>query len=83
MVWKELLATLKRKEETKEEYTNRFLKFYHRNQKRLLKERKKSYYDRRKEGICVRCSEKVVSGIIFCPYHQQKQVEYNQKARKS
>ncbi|MBI4152599.1 hypothetical protein HY495_02715 [Candidatus Woesearchaeota archaeon] len=83
MVWKEFLAKLKGKVEIKEEAANRFLKFYHRNQKRLLKERKKSYYNKRKEGICVRCSEKVVPGIIFCLHHQQKQVEYNQKARKS
>ena len=81
MVWKELLARLKRKGEAEEKYDNRFLKFYHGNKKRLLKERKKSYYDRRKEGICVRCSEKAVAGIIFCSYHQQRQVEYNKKAR--
>lgn len=81
MVWKKLLARLRGKEEVNEEYDNRFLKFYHGNKKRLLKERKKSYYGRRKEGICVRCSEKAVAGIIFCSYHQQKQVKYNKKAR--
>ncbi len=81
MVWKELLEKLKGTPEPEVEYPNRFLKFYHGNKKRLLKERNKSYYDKRKEGICVRCQRSVVPSIIFCSYHQQKQVEYNKKAR--
>lgn len=62
-------------------YSNRFLKFYHLNRQRLLKERYAAYYSRRKSEICVRCKNPVVSGIIFCEYHQMKQKEYNQKAR--
>lgn len=77
MIWRKLLSVF----QGKELHPNRFLRFYHLNKDRLLKERKKTYYDKRKEGICVRCSRKAVSGIIFCSYHQQKQAEYNQKAR--
>ena|GEM_PF-2749505 len=60
---------------------NRFLKFYHNNKGRLLKERKSLYHDKKRNGICVRCSKKVLVGIIFCEYHQQKQVFYNKQAR--
>ena len=81
MVWKELLEKITGTPEPEVKYPNRFLKFYHGNKKRLLKERQKSYYDKRKEGICVRCQRPVVPSIIFCTYHQQKQVEYNKKAR--
>ncbi len=81
MVWKELLEKITGTAEPEIEYPNRFLKFYHGNKKRLLKERQKSYYDKRKEGICVRCQRPVVPSIVFCTYHQQKQVEYNKKAR--
>ncbi len=63
------------------EYPNRFLKFYHENKKRLIKERRSTYAQKRKKGICVRCNEKALKGIVFCSYHQQKQKEYNQKAR--
>lgn len=63
------------------EYANRFLKFYHHNQGRLLKERKSLYYHKKQNGICVRCSRKVQEGIIFCDYHQQKQAGYNKQAR--
>ena len=83
MVWKELLQKLRGETETDQDYPNRFLKFYHGNKRRLLKERKNSYYEKRKNGICVRCNRKVVPSIIFCSYHQQRQVEYNQKARRS
>ncbi len=79
MVFKEILQKLQGKSE--EEYANRFLKFYHNNKGRLLKERKSSYYDKKKNGICVRCSRKALEGIIFCDYHQQKQVGYNKQAR--
>jgi nitrate/TMAO reductase-like tetraheme cytochrome c subunit len=78
MVFKRLF----RKFTVKKEYTNRFLKFYHENRKRLTKERKSAYHERRKSGICVRCSQKTVPGIVFCKYHRQKQKEYNRKARK-
>ena len=63
-------------------YPNRFLKFYHHNKGRLLKERKSLYQDKKRNGICVRCNKKASEGIIFCGYHQQKQVVYNQQARK-
>jgi hypothetical protein len=68
------------KEEEKE-YPNRFVRFYHLNQNRLNKERRGGYSERKKDGICVRCKRKAVEGIVFCEYHQQKQKEYNQKAR--
>jgi hypothetical protein len=71
----------KRKTKEKSEYDNRFLKFYHHNQARLLKERKSLYYQKKEKGICVRCSRKVQEGIIFCDYHQQKQAGYNKQAR--
>jgi hypothetical protein len=64
------------------DYKNRFVKFYHLNKERLIKERRGSYSERRNSGICVRCKRKVVPGIVFCEYHQAKQREYNQKARK-
>ncbi|MBI2572962.1 hypothetical protein HYV86_03835 [Candidatus Woesearchaeota archaeon] len=63
------------------EYKNRFLKFYHENSMRLKKERKSAYYQRQKSGTCVRCKKPRVEGIVFCTYHQQKQKEYNAKAR--
>lgn len=62
-------------------YPNRFVKFYHDNKGRLSKERKSLYYQKKQKGICVRCNRKVQEGIIFCDYHRQKQVSYNQKAR--
>ncbi len=70
-------------EEKKEEekYPNRFLKFYHNNKKRLNKERRGSYSERKKAGICVRCSKEALKGIVFCDYHQNKQKSYNKKAR--
>ena len=80
MVFKRLLQKLKG-EKNEAEYPNRFLKFYHANKGRLLKERRLSYYDKKKNGICVRCSRKASEGIVFCEYHQQKQVGYNKKAR--
>ena len=75
------LTKKRRKKKSKEEYENRFQKFYHLNKKRLNKERRESYNVRMRRGICVRCSKKVVKGIVFCEYHQQKQKEYNKKAR--
>lgn len=67
--------------EESQKYPNRFVKFYHLNKEKLNKERRGSYSSRRKEGTCVRCKRKVVPGIVFCEYHQQKQKEYNKKAR--
>ncbi len=66
----------------KEEFENRFQKFYHLNKRRLNKERRGNYKRKAKSGICVRCSKKIVPGIVFCSYHQAKQKEYNAKARK-
>ena len=80
MRFKDLLLKLKSSTENKK-YANRFLKFYHNNKNRLLKERKSLYHEKKKNGICVRCNSKVLEGIIFCDYHQQKQVGYNQQAR--
>jgi len=77
-IWEKLKIKPKVK---KEEYPNRFLKFYHLNKKRLIKERRKNYSQKQKSGICVRCQKPVVPGIIFCEYHQQKQKEYNRQAR--
>ena len=65
----------------KTEYPNRFLKFYHVNKSRLNKERRGSYSEHKSRGICVRCSKKSLSKIVFCSYHQQKQKGYNKKAR--
>ena len=64
-----------------EKYPNRFIKFYHLNKKRLNKVRRGMYDKKRKIGVCVRCNKKVVHGIVFCSYHQNKQKEYNKKAR--
>lgn len=83
-MFKEWLKKLKKEAgEKKEEelYPNRFVKFYHLNKGRLSKERRSGYHERRKSGVCVRCRRKSVQGIVFCEYHQQKQKEYNQKAR--
>lgn len=60
---------------------NRFLKFYYANRKDLLRERKETYYDKAKKGICVRCNDKAASGIKYCTKHQAMQREYNRKAR--
>ncbi len=64
-----------------QEYPNRFLKFYHLNQKRLNQERRGSYTQRKKAGICVRCLRKALPKIVFCDYHQKLQKGYNAKAR--
>ncbi|PIZ50734.1 hypothetical protein COY27_05975 [Candidatus Woesearchaeota archaeon CG_4_10_14_0_2_um_filter_33_13] len=76
---KKLLSKFKRKEEKK--YPNRFLKFYYENQQRLNKERRSTYTEKKDAGICVRCNKKALSGIVFCDYHQKKQINYNKKAR--
>ena len=81
MVFKEIFQKLKEINKDEKDYPNRFLKFYHKHQGRLLKERKSAYYQNKKEGICVRCIKPVLEGIAFCEYHQQKQVAYNKKAR--
>ncbi|MEK6905360.1 MAG: hypothetical protein AABX24_03070 [Nanoarchaeota archaeon] len=82
MGFKDLLQKLKGvSEKNDQEYPNRFLKFYHNNQGRLLKERKSLYHEKKQKSICVRCSKKALEGIIFCDYHQQKQVGYNKQAR--
>ncbi len=65
----------------KKEYPNRFLKFYYLNQKKLNKERRKSYSGRKGKGICVRCKQKSFPGIVFCEFHQQKQQTYNYRSR--
>lgn len=84
LVFKRLLEKLKGKPKealSENKYPNRFLKFYRLNQKRLSKERRSVYHEKKKAGICVRCQRKALEGIIFCEYHQQKQVGYNKKAR--
>ncbi len=63
-------------------FPNRFVKFYHLNQKRLSKERRSTYDQKKKKGICARCKREVVTGIVFCEYHQQKQKGYNRKRHK-
>ena len=80
---KKFLKKLKDKKKSKDntKYPNRFLKFYHLNKKRLIKERRSLYKRKRKAGVCVRCSQKVVPGIVFCSYHQKKQQVYNKNAR--
>ena len=78
-MFKKLLGKLKRKEDKK--YPNRFLKFYYQNQEKLNQERRGSYSERKKSGICVRCNRKAVPGIVFCEVHQNLQKGYNQKAR--
>ena len=75
---KRLLSKLKRK---KKEYPNRFLKHYHENKKKLLKERKSLYNQKKEAGICVRCNKKALKDIIFCSYHKNMQKGYNKKAR--
>ncbi len=73
--------TKRSKKTSSGKFKNRFHKFYHLNKKRLNKERRSSYSKRANKGICVRCSKKVVRGIVFCTYHKAKQKEYNAKAR--
>ncbi|MAG60443.1 hypothetical protein CL619_01525 [archaeon] len=60
---------------------NRFLRFYYANRKELLAERKETYNQKLKKGICVRCNSKAVSGIKYCAMHREMQREYNRKAR--
>ncbi len=77
MVFRRLLQKLR----GEKNYPNRFVKFYHLNKKRLQKERNSIYFRKKEQGICVRCHRKASEGIIFCEYHQQKQIEYNKQAR--
>ncbi len=81
MVIKKIIDKVKKKL-TDKKYSNRHLKFYHENKNRLIKERQNKYHQKRKFGVCVRCKKQVVPGIVFCEYHQNKQKEYNQKARR-
>ena len=76
---KRLLKKLKNKKAKK--YPNRFLKFYYENQNRLNKERRSTYSEKKKAGICVRCNKKALSGIVFCEDHKKMQKNYNKKAR--
>lgn len=78
-----MLRELLSKFRKKTEYPNRFLKFYHENRNRLMKERRLTYHQKRKKGICVRCNRKALSKIVFCSYHQECQKGYNHKARSS
>jgi len=77
-MFKKLLNKVRRK---KKDYPNRFLKFYHLNRKRLIKERKSLYSQKRKKGICVRCNKKSLKDLVFCSYHRARQKEYNKLAR--
>ncbi len=81
MVFQKILSAIKSFTLKEDEYPNRFLKFYHLNHSRLNKERRGSYYHKKKTGTCVRCKQPRADGIIFCTYHQNKQKEYNAKAR--
>ena len=76
------MSMLKRLFGRKKKYPNRFLKFYHQNKEQLNENRRLSYSERKSLGVCVRCKNKALKGIVFCEYHQSKQKGYNQKARK-
>jgi len=76
-----MLRKLLEKLRIKKKAPNRFLRFYYHNKRRLLHERKGVYYHKKKDGICVRCNQPIVKGIIFCSYHQEKQKSYNAKSR--
>lgn len=65
----------------KTKYPNRFVKFYQLNKKRINKDRRSLYDKKQDKGTCVRCKKKALKNIVFCRYHQQKQKEYNKKAR--
>ena len=65
----------------KDEYENRFQKFYHLNKKRLNKERRGFYKTKSDKGVCVRCKKKSLKNIVFCSYHKARQKEYNAIAR--
>ena len=75
------MPILKRLFGRKKKYSNRFIKFYHQNKEKLNDNRRLSYSERKKKGICVRCKNKSLKGIVFCEYHQKKQKDYNKKAR--
>lgn len=62
-------------------YKDRFQKFYHLNKKRLNKERKLIYQEKKAKGICTRCKKKAIKGIQMCKYHQIKQMQYNRNRR--
>lgn len=81
MMFEKILQKLKGSTKDSEKYANRFIKFYYNNKARLLKYRKSLYYQKKQKGICVRCNRAALEGIVFCDYHQQKQVEYNKQAR--
>lgn len=80
-MFRKLLQKLNLKRKEEKEYPDRFVKFYHLNQKRLIQERRSLYHQKKEQGICVRCHQKAQEGIVFCEYHKQKQVGYNHKAR--
>jgi len=78
-MFKQLLNKVRGKKS--KDYPNRFLKFYHLNRKRLIKERRSAYAAKRKRGVCVRCSKKALKNLVFCSYHRDKQKEYNRIAK--
>lgn len=81
MVLKKLINRITRRKTSNQVYSNRFLKFYHLNKSRLNKKRRSSYLKKKKVGICVRCNRKAIEGIVFCSYHQKKQIIYNHNSR--
>jgi hypothetical protein len=81
MVLKKLINKITRRKNSNKVYFNRFLKFYHLNKFRLNKKRRSLYIRKKKSGICVRCNRKATDGIVFCSYHQKKQIIYNHNSR--
>jgi len=77
-----MLRIIKRFKKEEKSYPNRFVKFYQLHKRKINSVRRSSYSRRKKAGICVRCQEKALRGIVFCRYHKLKQRGYNQKARK-
>ncbi|MBR9693210.1 hypothetical protein GOV07_04775 [Candidatus Woesearchaeota archaeon] len=58
--------------ETPSGYKDRFQKFYFSHRERLNDERRNAYDEKKRKGICVRCSDKAVRDSVFCRDHRER-----------
>ena len=58
---------------------NRFQKFYYLHRPAINTFRRSLYKDRKKKGICVKCTKKSLKTSIFCALHLRKSRVYNKR----
>ena len=60
-------------------FKDRFQKFYYFHRGSLNNFRRRSYKDKKKAGICVKCKKKSLASSIFCAFHLRKSRIYNRR----